>query len=125
MYPTLISGDVVLACKKNAYCLGDILVFKYKNEDELLIHRLLKKDRLYYCKGDNAFAMEAVTYQQIIGKAFFVNKSVLSTWPTWKIALSFLVNRTFMMCSYDVEKTRQTEVYRYYEEHVINRTEPF
>ena len=79
MEPSLRAGDVVTIRRTESYEIGDILVFLYKN-NELLIHRLLRiKDQRYFCKGDNAFRLEDVLYEQIFCKVVKVNGENLPT----------------------------------------------
>lgn len=121
MHPTLYAGDVVTLVACEEYEIGDILVFTYKQEG-LLIHRLLdKKDGRYFCKGDNAFRLEDITQEPIAGKVTAVNGLPLLPCPPRLVTLSYLVNRAFFRCRYDVEKTKQTDMYRLYEKVIINK----
>lgn len=120
MNPTLYEGDTVTLRRCEDYAPGDILVFTYKT-GELLIHRLMKKDERYYCKGDNAFRLEDVTREQIAGKVVLVNGKPPKQWAAWKIQLSFNVNRAFFACGYAIEKTRLTDICRYYENIILKR----
>lgn len=113
MQPTLQEGDTVTIKAYATYEPSDILVYFYKNEG-LLIHRLLKKDTRYYCKGDNAFRLEDISLENIIGKVTTVNGQPLAPWPTWKTELSYAVNRQFFRCHYDITKTKRTDIYRLY-----------
>lgn len=113
MQPTLQDGDTVTIKACTTYKIGDILVYPYKKEG-LLIHRLLQKDTRCYCKGDNAFRLEDISLEDIIGKATTVNGQQLSPWPAWKIALSYAVSRQFFRCHYDITKTTQTDIYKLY-----------
>lgn len=76
MEPILKSGDSITIKREDNYDVGDILVFIYK--EELLVHRLIKKDSKYYCKGDNAFRLEDITKEQILGKIILVMKKYRS-----------------------------------------------
>ena len=113
MEPTFFEGDSVTVQRSESYNIGDILVFTYKGE--LLIHRLLKiENGRYFCKGDNAFRLEDMTIEEIAGKVILHNGQPLSPCPTHLIALSYLVNRAFRKCGYDLQKTKQSGIYRFY-----------
>lgn len=113
MNPTMWEGDKVTVCRTDNYAVGDVLVFLYKGE--LLIHRLLKIEKgRYFCKGDNAFRLEDMPLDSIAGKVTLLNGKPLASLPSTWITLSYLVNRTFRKCSYDVEITKQSGVYRFY-----------
>ncbi|MBQ8188154.1 MAG: PqqD family peptide modification chaperone [Lachnospiraceae bacterium] len=113
MNPTLYEGDRVTIKPCTTYTPGDILVYGYKNEG-LLIHRLIRIDDRYYCKGDNAFRMEDIAYDNIIGKVTSVNGQTLEPWPDWKIRLSHQVNRQFHRLHFRIPDTVQTDTYRLY-----------
>ncbi|WP_113673343.1 S24/S26 family peptidase [Vallitalea guaymasensis] len=67
MLPLIMDKDIVSVRFSKEYSLGDIVLFSYKDEGEL-IHRIIKKqNNLFYCKGDNAFRIESITEQNIIG----------------------------------------------------------
>jgi len=124
MNPTLYEGDIVTIQKADEYTPGDILVFVYKS-GELLIHRLLKKNMRYFCKGDNALRLEDVEAEQIAGKVILVNNIPPEPWPEWKIQLSLDVNRTFRACRYDIDKTKSSDVYRHYADAILaGKAEP-
>lgn len=121
MQPTLTASDVVTLVSREEYDIGDILVFTYKQEG-LLIHRLLdKQEGRYFCKGDNAFRLEDITQEQIVGKVIAVNSDPLPSCPSRLATLSYLVNRAFVRCRYDVEKTKQTEIYGLYKKSILNK----
>ena len=113
MNPTLYDGDRVTVLRADHYDIGDILVFFYKGE--LLIHRLIKKENeRYFCKGDNAFRLEDLTIDDIFGKVILQNQQPIIESPKWLPELSYLVNRTFRKCGYDIEKTKKSGIYRFY-----------
>ena len=120
MIPTLFEGDTITICKKDKYIVGDILVFAYKF-DMLLIHRLVKFDDKYFCKGDNSFRLEDVELHDIIGKVVKVNGKDISPWPKWKIDMSYKINRSFFECRYNIQKTIQTDIYKIYEQLVLKK----
>lgn len=119
MNPVLFEGDRITVIKCADYNIGDILVFNYK--DGLLVHRLLKKDGKYFCKGDNSFRLEDVSTDQIIGKVAAVNGHDIGPCPQRLIELSYLVNRAFFKCHYDQIKTKQTDIYQLYEKIILRK----
>lgn len=122
MDPSLRAGDVVTIRRTESYEIGDILVFLYKN-NELLIHRLLRiKDQRYFCKGDNAFRLEDVLYEQIFGKVVKVNGENLPPCTIQQIELSYMVNRAFRKNGYQVDETKKSGIYRFYRKY-INKEE--
>lgn len=71
MLPTLSEGDCVIIEKREAYEVGDIIVFEYPQEKikRLLIHRIIDiNNGVYLCKGDNASRIEYVILRKIYGK---------------------------------------------------------
>ncbi len=122
MQPTLYEGDEVTIKSCDQYEVGDILVFSYKNEG-ILIHRLLKKNSRYFCKGDNAFRLEDIELGQIIGKAVAVNQKPIPAWQDWKINLSYLVNREFVKLHYKREETIKTNIYKLYQDLILRKEE--
>lgn len=122
MEPALREGDVVTIRRAESYEMGDILVFCYKN-NELLIHRLLRiKDQRYFCKGDNAFRLEDILYEQIFGKVVKINGEDLPSVTTQQIELSYMVNRAFRKNGYQVDETKKSGIYRFYQKY-INKEE--
>ena len=120
MNPTLFEGDKVVIKKCDQYKIGDILVFYYKNE-EILIHRLIKINNRYFCKGDNSFRLEDIEYNQIIGKAISVNNTAIQPWDEWKIKLSYSVNREFVKSRYDFKKAMQSNTYKLYTSLILRK----
>lgn len=117
MEPTLKEGDIITVAPQDSYCVGDILVFFYK-QGELLVHRLLEiKDDTYYCKGDNAFRLEDIKDCQIMGKVIEAarGKIPLELEISNRVAeLSLEVNREFIRRRYDVDSTKDTIIYGLY-----------
>ena len=122
MNPTLFEGDKVIIKKSNEYIIGDIIVFNYKNEG-ILIHRLLKYDGRYFCKGDNAFRLEDIEYNQIIGKAVLVNNTTIQPWDDWKVRLSYSFNREFVQLRYNMDKIKKRTIYRIYSVLLLRKEE--
>ena len=113
MNPTMWEGDRVTVRRADSYGVGDVLVFVYKGE--LLVHRLLKMENgRYFCKGDNSFRLEDMPIESIAGKVVLQNEQPLTPLPPVITTFSYLVNRQFRTCSYDVEKTKQSGIYRFY-----------
>lgn len=123
MNPTLYEGDSITIKQFDDYNIGDILVFTYKS-DELLVHRLLKKtDCKYFCKGDNSFRLEDITIDQIVGKVIQINNAPLQFCSARLITLSYLVNHAFIKCRYNIEKTKQTSIYKLYQKSILRKEE--
>lgn len=122
MEPTFFENDIILIKRFDEYQIGDILVFNYKNEG-LLIHRLLKHENRYFLKGDNAFRLEDISYEQVIGKAVLLNNTPIEVWEDWKIKLSYSVNRQFTKLGYDREKTMNTDIYKLYSALILRKEE--
>ena len=121
MNPTLYESDLITVEKSNNYEIGDMLIFIYKN-NELLVHRLLDiKVGRYFCKGDNSFRLEDITENQIIGKVIKINGINITSCPTRLTVLSYLVNRAFIKCRYDIDKTKETSIYKLYEKIILKK----
>jgi signal peptidase I len=122
MLPVLKQGDVITIQKQGNYKIGDILVFNYKN-NELLVHRLLMiKNNKYYCKGDNAFRLEDIKSEQIVGKAL----SKVSNGKSDEIRCSKLklkvicyfsiqINKVFVKSRYNIEKAKLSFYYKIFD----------
>lgn len=68
MLPSIRSGDVVAVKKVKIYTENDIIVFEYGTEG-LLVHRIVKiVGERFFCKGDNAYRVEVIHYNDIIGR---------------------------------------------------------
>lgn len=121
MHPTLYENDIITIKAFHDYDVGDILVFTYKT-DELLVHRLLKKrDNRYFCKGDNSFRLEDITTDHIVGKVIRLNHVDVQPCSQRLITLSYLVNRAFIKCRYDIEKTKGTQIYKLYQKTILKK----
>ena len=120
MEPALIEGDKVTVCSQSQYEIGDILVFSYKDND-LIIHRLLKieNDR-YFCKGDNSYRLEDITYDQIIGRVEYINDNVVPCCSKNMVLLSYMVGREFRNHGYNREETQKTAIYHFYKNYVTD-----
>lgn len=118
MQPVLQAGDLLMVQPCDNYLPGEICVFLYK-QGELLVHRLLKVEReRYYLKGDNAFRLEDVDADQILGKVIQITRGGKCWTPppcsAEQIENSLDVNRAFVHCRYDVEKTMESLIYQAY-----------
>ena len=121
MNPTLYESDLITVEKSDNYKIGDMLIFIYKN-NELLVHRLLDiKDGKYFCKGDNSFRLEDITGNKIIGKVVKINGINITSCPTRLTVLSYLVNRAFIKCRYNIDKTKETYIYKLYEKVILKK----
>lgn len=88
-----------------------------------MIHRLLKYDGRYFCKGDNAFRLEDIEYNQIIGKAVLVNNTTIQPWDDWKVRLSYSLNREFVKLRYNMDKIKKSNIYRIYSVLILRKEE--
>ena len=117
MVPFLHEGDSVEISSFPSYIPGDILVFFYK--EELLIHRLLSlSNEYFFCKGDNSLRLENLTIDDIVGKVIRINNQKVVPPPPFHIELSYLVNREFRRCGYDIYATKKSGIYRFYTQRV-------
>lgn len=119
MLPILNEGDIVTVNKKSVYEVGDILVFAYKN-DKVIAHRLIKIERdRYYCKGDNSFRVEDISFDQIFG-AVIINDDPHKT--NEFIIDSYKINKVFRQCKYDKALTMASMEYREYCHNYLSST---
>lgn len=121
MEPTLHKGDSITIEKCVDYQIGDIIVFKYKH-NELLVHRIVKKDDRLYCKGDNAFRLEDIASDQIAGKVVQINRQPIRNWPLSLIDLSLKVGLVFRKQHYNIEAAKKTDIYKQYSEAISTYT---
>lgn len=121
MAPTLLDGDIVTIVKKNNYCVGDILIFKYRNEG-LIAHRLLYINNAYFCKGDNSFRFEKIENDDILGKITTRNGDLLEKWPSWKNEFSKKIGNIFIE-NKDVTTTKRSYEYILYSLTVLKSNE--
>lgn len=121
MNPEIKCGDVINLVKydKEPPMVGDIMVFIYKN-NELIVHRLLRKAERYFCKGDNSLRIEDILPNQIIGRVSAINGYSLNTWPKWKCELSFRIGKLFAKCGYDIKKVQSQCLYLFYNDLLFN-----
>lgn len=121
MNPNLFEGDLITVSSCEEYTPGDILIFNYKQEG-LLVHRLLFiKEEKYFCKGDNAFRLEDITKEQIVGKVILVNGNELASCTNRLLQFSYLVNREFVKRRYDIGKTKQSDIYQLYKKAILQK----
>ena len=121
MNPILKEGDKLTVTKCDDYEIGDILVYLYK-QDELLVHRLLKKEsNVYYCKGDNCYRLEDVTYDRIVGKVTKVNGCENIPSPEGIVEASYAIHKLLAKLKYNIPLLRTTEEFKKYEEKYLRR----
>ena len=119
MVPTVAHGDVVVIRAKENYSIGDILMFGYNQNTEILLHRLVKKeeDRLF-CKGDNSYRLEEIRLDDVWGAATWkVCKSqrIPLICPEGLPEASFAINRLLICLDYNMDllkKSKQFQEYR-------------
>lgn len=121
MNPSLFENERITVSPCANYLPGDVLVFFYKQEG-LLVHRLLhvKNDR-YFCKGDNSFRLEDIAKEHIIGKVTHINGRKIVPCTQRALQLSYLVNREFVKCRYDVAKTKLSDIYQLYKKVILQK----
>lgn len=113
MLPILHAGDSILVRRKDIYEEGEILVFFYK-QNELLFHRLLKiKNGRYFCKGDNAFRLEDISAEQILGAVLLENDPHKTS---EFINDSYNISLIFKSFRYDTVLTKQKVEYQVFHE---------
>lgn len=116
MTPTIKDGTKIVVSKKEIYKLGDILVFADVVGKKLNVHRLVMKyNEFYYCKGDNSFALERITFDNIIGAVIFQiidGIFIKPSKPTKQfIHHSLKVGIEFCKAGFDTEKISNSEIY--------------
>lgn len=121
MTPTIKDGTKIIVSEKERYELGDILVFSDVVGKKLNVHRLVMKcNEFYYCKGDNSFAIEKITFDNIIGAVIFQNVDgifIKPSKPTKQfIHHSLKVGVEFCKICFDKEKILNSEIYVNYKE---------
>lgn len=118
MLPILKEGDVVnvIVCQEKDYKVGDILVFPYKKEG-FIIHRLLRMTNgRYFCKGDNAFRLEDISGQDIIGRVNLLNDNHNNQ---EFVDDSLNISKVFRRCKFNVQLTKfQKEYIEYVEKYM-------
>ncbi len=112
MKPQIKDGDRIEVRQTLDYKIGDILIFRYRAT--LLVHRLVKLDWQYYCKGDNAFRIEVIPENAILGKVTCINGTEPVAWAAWMNELSLEVNRIFLLSDNDYEKTMNCSPFLFY-----------
>lgn len=118
MLPVLHPGERVSVCGKDDYQIGDIIVFFYKSNN-LLVHRLLKiENGRFFCKGDNSFRLEDITKENIVGTIMIQSDTNNNE---EFIESSYLINRLFRQCGYDIEKTKMLAEYASYYQTYIDK----
>ncbi|MHB1484846.1 MAG: S24/S26 family peptidase [Saccharofermentanales bacterium] len=118
MFPVLKESEIITIINDSNYKEGDILVYFCDNIG-ILVHRCLKVDNLdYYCKGDNAFKIEKITKDQIIGKVQTVQrngKEMSIEKPDDEfLNMSYEINNIFNRNGFDIVRTIGNELYKKY-----------
>ncbi len=121
MLPYLKEGNHVIIQDESKYKEGDILLIHYKSS-ELLIHRLVcRKKRTFICKGDNAFRLEEVDRDQVLGKLVGVveTKEADYLWSKWKVHLSYCIGVQAKRSGYELDRIKKSLLYRIYRRFVL------
>lgn len=101
MEPSIRDGDTILIAYVPTYVVGDVIVFVY--EYNVLVHRILKiKNGFLYCKGDNSFRLEHISFDEILGKVTKVNDLEIRMFSRKLLRLSYGIGKIF-------EKNRSVE----------------
>lgn len=120
MLPQLMDGDIAIISFEQEYKLGNIVLFEYKKEGQLL-HRIVKiKNGFYYCKGDNAFRIERILPEQILGKAVAIKRGDKIIYLDYDsliylriiCLLSICVNKFFIKHNYNVQRCKTSFYYK-------------
>lgn len=121
MSPIIQSGDKVTITTSEQYCLGDVLVFEYK-EEGLLIHRLVDIDNMFLCKGDNAFRLEDVPKEDIVGKVIEINEKPMVRWNKEEVKLSYKVHVIYEKYDKDMDAIMKSDLFRQFKKLLIYKT---
>lgn len=126
MLPAFAEGDCIKIKKADNLSAGDIIVFVYNMN--LLVHRILCiRQETLYCKGDNSFRIEEITYDDILGKVTGAMRSRAAAEQTEIklpepdeefLALSMAVGREFLRLGCDRERMRESQVFQQYQTYV-------
>lgn len=120
MLPTIKEGDIIDVTLFKKYYVGDVVAFFYNNK--LLVHRIVKYvNELLYCKGDNSFRIEKVSYSDVVGKVVSINGLPIKPLSNQITSLSYIVYREFCKTGKNVNKTMQSGVYMFYNDIINNR----
>ena len=118
MEPMIRDGDTIEIIYVPKCMTGDVVVFVY--DYNILVHRILKiENDIIYCKGDNAFRLEKIGNEQVIGKVTAVNGRPILKWDERKREMAYEIHRVFCDCKYNVERTKQTSIYKQYENLIL------
>ena len=120
MLPTIKAGDKIDVKVTNECFLGDVVVFFYNGE--LLVHRVVKYiNGQIYCKGDNSFRLEKITFDNLVGRVVTVNGFPIKPLPNQLISLSYMVHREFCKTGKNIEKTMKSGIYTFYNDTMNDR----
>lgn len=120
MNPMIYEADTLTLVPAESYEVGDILVFSYY-PDRLTVHRLLRKDETYHCKGDNTFRLESVTADKVLGKVTLINGEPVRPWPEWKIRLSYAQYLEFHELGDSIPEAKKKDLWRFYSRFILER----
>ena len=121
MEPSLNQNDIISVKDFDNYSLGDIILFDFENEG-ILVHRIIDIDKSnVFCKGDNAFRIECISKEQVLGKVIKVNNMEIGKCEIEYVYLSKKIGDIFKQskCSKDI--TQQTGIYRFYKQYLNNK----
>lgn len=123
MLPLIQPGDIVSIATSENYEAPDILLYPYKNEG-LLLHRLLKVNNRLFCKGDNAFRLEDICAEDVIGKVVELQRNGkrihLPAIDRQAIALSLQISEDFHKGRYDKNLAMQQKSYQLFASYLRN-----
>lgn len=115
MYPIILPNDKAFIIQKDKYNVGNILVYTYRSE-QYLIHRLLRRvNNRYFCKGDNSFRIEDISYQEVLGKVEFILRNNHIIVPA-DVSIEFIrhslkIGLEFSSISYDRDEILNSPTY--------------
>lgn len=112
MEPMIRDGDTIVVAFVPNYVVGDVVVFVY--DFNVLVHRILKMENgSIYCKGDNSFRLEQISFDEIMGKVIKVNGVEINALPRKLLHLSFSIGKIFEK-NKSVELTKSKLKYKKY-----------
>lgn len=118
MIPEMLPNDQVILEQCQLYDIGEIIVYHYLDEG-ILVHRILDyQNGLYYCKGDNAFRVEKVPPNTIIGKVINLirNNQIIELQKKDLnfINLSYQINKLLIENNGNREMVTESSLYKEY-----------
>lgn len=117
MEPSLNQNDIISVKGFNNYSIGDIILFDFGNEG-ILVHRIIEIDESnIFCKGDNAFRIERISKEQVLGKVIKVNNIEIEKCEIEYVYLSKKIGDIFKQSRGSKAITQQTGIYRFYKQY--------